>query len=151
MVYEQQVILKDVKVSDVIRSFHDRKFVDFLTALQPVNILKWDGIESGKVASFSFWFFGWKIMKVVHEGYEAKDTYLHFIDKGLKLPFGLDSWNHQHVVEVKDDNVIIRDRVRMRSGSRAKLFLIFPIMSLPILIRKITYKIWFYYKINQQR
>ena len=52
MVYEQQVILKDVKVSDVIQSFHDRKFVDFLTALQPVKILNWDGIESGKVPPF---------------------------------------------------------------------------------------------------
>ena len=148
MVYNQQVILKDVKVSDVIQSFHDRKFVDFLTALQPVKILNWDGIESGKVASFSFWFFGWRIMNVVHEGYEAEDTYLHFIDKGNELPFGLDSWNHHHIVEVKDDNVIISDRVRMHSESRAKLFFIFPIMIFPILIRKITYKIWFYNKIN---
>tara|TARA_Y100001935_G_scaffold144308_1_gene119197 strand:- start:179 stop:628 length:450 start_codon:yes stop_codon:yes gene_type:complete len=149
MLYEQQVIIKNVKLSDVIRSFHDRKFVDFLTALQPVNILSWDGIESGKVASFSFWFFGWRIMKVVHEGYEAKDTCLQFIDKGLKLPFGLDSWNHYHVVKVQDDNVVISDKVQMHSESRVKLFFIFPIMIFPILIRKITYKIWFYYKINQ--
>ena len=118
MVYNQKVTLKDVKISDVIQSFHDRKFVDFLTALQPVKILNWDGIESGKVASFSFWFFGWKIMKVVHEGYESEDKYLYFIDKGLKLPFGLDNWNHHHIVEVKDDNVIISDRVRMHSESR---------------------------------
>ena len=88
-------------------------------------------------------------MKVVHEGYEAEDTYLHFIDKGLKLPFGLEDWNHHHKVEVKDDNVIISDRVRMHSESRAKLFFIFPIMIFPVLIRKITYKIWFYNKINQ--
>tara|TARA_Y100001935_G_scaffold219754_1_gene193126 strand:- start:50 stop:496 length:447 start_codon:yes stop_codon:yes gene_type:complete len=148
MVYDQQVILKDVKVSDVIKSFHNRKFVEFLTALQPVKILNWEGIESGKVASFSFWFFGWRIMEVVHEGYEARDTYLHFIDKGLKLPFGLDSWNHHHIVEVKNDNVIISDKVRMFSESRIKLFFIFPIMILPILIRKITYKIWFHSKIN---
>ena len=149
MVYKQQVILKDVKVSDVIQSFHDRKFVDFLTALQPVKILNWDGIESGKVASFSFWFFGWRTMNVVHEGYEAEDTYLHFIDKGIKLPFGIDNWIHHHIVEVKNDNVIISDRVRMHSESRAKLFFIFPIMIFPILIRKITYKIRFYNKINQ--
>ena len=84
-----------------------------------------------------------------HMGYEAEDTYLHFIDKGTKLPFGLDSWNHHHIVEVKDDNVIISDRVRMHSESRAKLFFIFPIMIFPILIRKITYKIWFYNKLNQ--
>ena len=149
MVYNQQVILKDVKVSDVIQSFHDRKFVDFLTALQPVRILNWDGIESGKVASFSFWFFGWRIMNVVHEGYKAEDTYLCFIDKGIKLPFGLDNWNHQHVVEIQGDNVIIIDNVRMHSESRIKLFFIYPIMIFPILIRKITYKIWFYNKKTQ--
>ena len=62
-------------------------------------------------------------MNVVHEGYEAEDTYLHFIDSA-KLPFGLDSWNHHHIVEVKDDNVIISDRFRIRSESRAKLFYI---------------------------
>ena len=50
MVYNQQVILKDVKVSDVIQSFHDRKFVDFLTALQPVKILNWDGDRKWLVA-----------------------------------------------------------------------------------------------------
>ena len=83
-------------------------------------------------------------MKVVHEGYEAEDTYLHFIDKGIKLPFGIDNWIHHHIVEVKNDNVIISDKVRMHSENRAKLFLIFPIMIFPILIRKITYKIWFY-------
>ena len=149
MVYEQQVILKDVKASDVIQSFHDRKFVDFLTALQPVKILNWDGIESGKVASFSFWFFGWRIMKVVHEGYETEDKYLHFIDKGLELPFGLDDWNHHHIVEAKGDNVIISDRVQMHSDSRAKLYFIYPIMIFPILIRKITYKVWFYNKIKK--
>ena len=149
MVYEQQVILRDVKVSDVIQSFHDRKFVDFLTALQPVKILNWDGIESGKVASFSFWFFGWKIMNVVHERYKAEDTYLRFTDKGIKLPFGLDNWNHHHVVEVKDDYVIISDRVQMHSENRVKLLFIFPIMIFPILIRKITYKIWFHNKKNQ--
>ena len=148
MVYEQQVILKNVQISDVIRSFHDRNFVGFLTALQPVKILNWDGIESGKVASFSFWFFGWRVMKVVHEGYEAQDTYLHFIDRGLKLPFGLEDWNHCHIVKVEGDNVIINDRVQMHSGSRAKLYFIYPIMIFPILIRKITYKIWFHNKIN---
>ena len=149
MVYEQQVILKDVKAFDVIQSFHNRKFVDFLTALQPVKILNWDGIESGKEASFSFWFFGWRIMKVVHEGYETEDTYLHFIDKGLELPFGLDDWNHHHIVEARGDNVIISDRVQMHSDSRAKLYFIYPIMIFPILIRKITYKVWFYNKIKK--
>ena len=149
MVYDQQVILKNVEISNVIRSFHDGNFVHFLTALQPVKILNWDGIESGKEASFSFWFFGWRIMKVVHEGYEAQDTYLHFIDKGLKLPFGLNDWNHRHIVKVEGDNVIISDRVQMHSKSRAKLYFIYPIMIFPILIRKITYKIWFYNKINQ--
>tara|TARA_Y100000766_G_C18719694_1_gene513259 strand:+ start:198 stop:647 length:450 start_codon:yes stop_codon:yes gene_type:complete len=149
MLYEQKVILKDVKVSDVIHSFHDRKFVDFLTALQPVKILNWDGIESGKVASFSFWFFGWKGMKVIHEGYESQDSYLRFIDKGLELPFGLRDWNHHHIVEVHGNNVVIVDRVRLHSQSRIKLYFIYPIMIFPILIRKISYKIWFYKKFTK--
>ena len=63
-------------------------------------------------------------MNVVHEDTRPRIR-IYFIDKGTKLPFGLDNWNHHHIVEVKDDNVIISDRVRMHSESRAKLFLYF--------------------------
>ncbi|MDP6170151.1 MAG: hypothetical protein QF780_09105, partial [Candidatus Marinimicrobia bacterium] len=89
MLYQQKVILKDIDVSIVIQSFHDRRFVEFLTSFQPVQINSWEGINNGKEASFSFWFFGWREITVSHDNYGVTDTQLHFEDKGLILPFGL--------------------------------------------------------------
>ena len=149
MLYQQKVILKDIKTSDVIQSFHDKKFVDYLISYQPVKINSWNGIEKGKVASFSFWFFGWKNMKVIHDGYEVSESYLHFEDKGLELPFGLMSWKHHHKVLDHEKGTLIIDHISVESGSSIKKYVIFPIMLIPIFIRKITYKVWFYY-INKQ-
>jgi len=144
MLYQQKVILKDIKISDVIQSFHDRKFVEYLISSQPVKISSWDGIENGKVASFSFWFFGWRNMKVIHRNYEVNETYLHFEDMGVELPFGLHEWNHHHIVEDLDDGVVITDRVYLDSKSPIKMYLIYPIMIFPIFIRKISYRMWFF-------
>jgi len=144
MLYEQKVVLKNVKVSNVINSFHNKSFVKFLILAQPVKIISWDGIEDGKVAIFKFWFFGWRIMKVVHRGYTISDQHLCFEDNGLKIPFGLTTWNHLHIVETQKNNVLIIDRVTMTCDNRIRAYLIYPIMIFPILLRKILYRIWFY-------
>ena len=60
MLFKQKVHLKKINQYDVIESFHNRDFVDFLISFQPVKILKWTGIKNGESASFKFWFFGWK-------------------------------------------------------------------------------------------
>ena len=50
MSFQQQVLLKNIKPFDVMRSFHDLKFVEFLTAGQPVRINIWEGIDNNKKA-----------------------------------------------------------------------------------------------------
>ncbi|GIS53797.1 hypothetical protein Ct9H90mP29_08390 [bacterium] len=71
MSFEQKVLIRGVEPLDVIRCFHDRKFVEFLTALQPVKIKSWRGINDEMEASFSFWFFGWREIRVVHKNYRV--------------------------------------------------------------------------------
>ncbi len=145
MFFKQKVILKNIDITDVIQSFHDRRFVDFLTALQPVQIKNWNGIENNKKAAFSFWFFGWKDIKVVHKNYEVSGTHLHFEDKGLELPFELLEWHHHHIVQSYKDGAMIIDKVQMNSNRSIGKFFIYGIMLFPILIRRITYRIWFYW------
>ena len=67
MQFIQQVKLTKTHPLDVIRSFHDKSFIQYLTAAQPVRIESWNGIDDDKEASFSFWFFGWRKIKVVHK------------------------------------------------------------------------------------
>jgi len=64
---------------------------------------------------------------------------------GLILPFGLKSWKHQHVVEPHKLGSIITDKVHIDNKENWKMFFIYPIMLFPVIIRKITYKIWFYF------
>ena len=144
MLYHQKVKLKCVNISNVIKSFHNRKFVEFLISLQPVKINSWDGIENGMEASFSFWFFGWRNMKVIHDNYESSETHLHFEDIGLELPFGLSNWHHHHIVQAYEDGVVITDKIKLESKNYLKMYLVYPIMVFPILARRISYRIWFY-------
>jgi len=144
MLYQQNVIIKGIDVSTIIKSFHDRKFVEFLISNQPVRINNWDGIENEKEASFSFWFFGWRNIRVVHSNYKASNISLFFEDSGIRLPFGLKKWNHHHIVQEQNENVVIIDKVYMESNSLLLRPFIYLIMLFPIVIRKITYKIWFY-------
>jgi len=143
--FHQKVILNNVNPEDVIRSFHDYNFVQFLTFAQPVRIEKWDGIDSNKKASFSFWFFGWKRIVVIHKKYEVTKNELHFQDIGVQLPFDLFSWRHAHIVEPYGNGSVIIDDVVMDNSSILKKYFICPLMIFPVFIRRITYRIWFYY------
>ena len=144
MSFEQKVIIRGVEPLDVIRCFHDRKFVEFLTALQPVKIKSWRGINDEMEASFSFWFFGWREIRVVHKNYRVTRNSLEFEDLGMKLPFGLSYWNHHHIVELHEEGTIIVDKVEMSHQSLVKRYFIIPIMLFPVFIRRFTYRIWFY-------
>ena len=53
MSFQQKVILNNIEPLDVIRSFHDHNFVEFLISGQPVKINTWKGIDDDKSASFS--------------------------------------------------------------------------------------------------
>ena len=145
MAFVLKTVIKNVDPEDVIQCFHSPEFIKFLTAGQPVKIHKWNGIDNNKKASFSFWFFGWRNMSVIHENYHCNKNYLSFEDMGVILPFGLKSWKHQHVVEPHKLGSIITDKVHIDNKENSKRFFIYPIMLFPVIIRKITYKIWFYF------
>ena len=143
MVFYQKTIIKNTKPVDVIRCFHNYEFIKFLILGQPVKIESWIGIENNKKASFSFWFFGWRRMSVVHENYNLSQDYLSFEDKGFILPFGLKSWRHQHIVKSYGTGALIIDKITLPREKSFKKYFIYPIMLFPIIIRRITYKIWF--------
>ncbi|MBT5782873.1 hypothetical protein OAP42_00425 [Candidatus Marinimicrobia bacterium] len=145
MTFQQKVVLNNIQPLDVIRSFHNHNFVEFLISGQPVKINSWKGIDDNKKASFSFWFFGWRKMNVIHKNYHVSRDNLSFEDCGTDLPFGLLEWKHEHVVRPYGNGSIIEDNVTMDRSSFVKRVFIYPIMLFPIFIRRITYKIWFYF------
>ena len=145
MRFEQKVILGDINILDVISSFHDRNFIQYLIIAQPVRIVLWDGITDNKKATFSFWFFGWRTMKVIHKNYSISGSHLSFEDQGIKLPFGLLNWNHTHIIKSYGEGSIIIDKVRLDGSTLLKKYFVYPIMIFPIILRRLTYRLWFYF------
>ena len=143
--YSQKVYLKGISPFDVIKSFHKYDFVKFLTALQPVRINSWTGIDHNKKASFSFWFFGWRDFSVIHKNYSVEKNHLYFEDHGEDIPFGLNEWKHVHKIEEYSNGSVIYDTITIDKSSIMKRIFIHPIMLFPIFIRHLSYKIWFYF------
>ena len=56
--FKQEVLIKNVPFIKVIESFHNKDFVRYLIKFQPVEMISWTGIKSGKKAKFRFWFLG---------------------------------------------------------------------------------------------
>ena len=143
MKFYQEVKIKNTKFENVINSFHDIKFVKFLTSLQPIKIINWDGIQNNKLAFFKLWFLGWRNFKVMHSNYKNNATELSFIDSGIELPLGLKSWHHEHIVRKNGNETLIIDSLNIKHSNILAGYIIFPILVLPIFIRIFLYKIYF--------
>ena len=141
--FKQEVLIRNVPFKKVIESFHDKDFVRYLIKFQPVEMISWSGIKSGERAEFRFWFFGWREMSVVHKNYVSNKNQLSFEDHGEVLPFGLVEWKHEHIVKQVKDGTLITDLVSFSGASLRINFFIKIIMLFPIIIRRITYKMWF--------
>tara|TARA_Y100000996_G_C22389083_1_gene588381 strand:- start:55 stop:498 length:444 start_codon:yes stop_codon:yes gene_type:complete len=143
MKYNQTVKIKNVDFKIVNQAFHSINFVNFLTSFQPVKIINWSGVKDGDEAYFKLWFFGWKDFKVKHEKYNVSEMKLSFIDRGIKLPLGIDSWEHTHIVKMDKEHTIIKDKVCFTHSNKFLSYLLFPILIFPIFIRKLLYKVYF--------
>ena len=143
MEYYQEVSIKNVTFDKIVSSFNNVKIVNFLTQLQPIQIIEWDGIEDGKVAHFKMWFFGWKNFKVIHSDYSLDKNELSFIDNGQVLPLGLKSWRHKHSVVNKNGYVKIIDHLQFNHNSFITGYLLYPLLVSPIFLRKLLYRLYF--------
>ena len=144
LAFNQKTVLKNIAPQDVIQCFHSPKFIKFLIAGQPVKIRDWSGLKIARKLLFLLVFWLEK-MSVVHENYNCSEDFLSFEDIGLILPFGLKNWKHKHIVKAHKLGAVIIDKIYIDNEKSLKTFFIYPIMLFPIIIRKITYKIWFYF------
>ena len=144
MIYKQTVSLKNINLDQVCNTFHDRKFVNFLTSFQPIKIISWTGIEDDKIAFFKLWFLGWRDFKVKHSHYTKINDCLSFNDTGNVLPFGLTNWNHNHTVKKDKDNILIIDLLEVKHRNILLGYALFPMLIFPIFIRRILYPLYFY-------
>ena len=143
MKFYQEVKIRTSKFENIVESFHNINFVKFLTYLQPIRIIHWDGIEDNKTAFFKLWFLGWNNFKVIHSNYKNNSNELFFIDKGTELPLGLKSWSHKHTIKKNKNYVSIIDSLDIEHSNKLFGYILYPILIFPIIIRIFLYKIYF--------
>ena len=140
MRYRQTVLIRNVSLGNANKTFKDIKFLKYLIALQPVKVIRWDGIYDGAIAHMKFWFFGWKDFIVAHGDNKDDEISFSFKDNGTNLPFGLTLWEHVHKVVKIEENIEIIDEIFFLGKSRVIMFFVTPILILPIFLRKVLYK-----------
>ena len=140
MRYIQKVEIGCSDIKKVKGEFNNILFLKHLTKLLPVKIIEWDGTYDGAKAHLAFWFFGWRDFIVNHRENIEDDIKFSFVDEGISLPFYLKSWRHIHGAYKERDLIIIKDEVNFTTNSKFLDLILFPMLMMPIIIRKILYK-----------
>ena len=140
MRYIQKVEIDCSDIKKVKSEFNNILFLKHLTKLLPVKIIEWDGTYDGAKAHLAFWFFGWRDFIVNHKENSENKISFSFVDEGINLPFYLKNWRHKHEAYKENDFIIIKDEVNFTADSKFLDLFLFPLLVMPILIRKIFYK-----------
>jgi len=76
----------------------------------------------------------------ITEDVDTKDEW-YFIDQGVKMPFGLQYWQHKHrVKKIKELSCEIIDEISFDTGKLFLNYLLFPFLWGMIFYRKPFYK-----------
>ena len=142
MIYKQSVVINS-DFNSVKNSFSELTFLQYLIKLQPVKLVRWDGIKTGDIAHMKIWFLGWKDFIVKHQFHKQNNIILSFTDSNLFLPLGLTFWNHYHEVNNNNNIVTIIDDIEFKHKFKIVEYILYLPMILPILMRKILYKTYF--------
>ena len=140
MEYIQKVEIDCNDIKEVKNEFNNLMFLKHLTKPLPLKIIEWDGTDDGAKAHLAVWFFGWKDFIVEHAENIENEIGFSFVDEGTCLPFHLKNWRHKHGAYKTDQRIFIKDEVCFTTESKFLDIILFPILVLPIIIRKIFYK-----------
>ncbi|MEY3443202.1 MAG: hypothetical protein RLZZ519_1483 [Bacteroidota bacterium] len=87
------------------------------------------------------------IMGIIHQdwenefsGYELKEDECHFVDTGIKLPFPMTYWRHDHRVLRDGDNTLILDDIEYKCGFFLLEWLLYPILWAQFRYRRPIYR-----------
>lgn len=75
---------------------------------------------------------------------EVTDTRAWFVDVGVKLPWPLATWTHEHIVEkIDEENSMIIDHITFTGSNFLFTVLLYPALFLGFYPRKSVYKSYF--------
>ncbi|MBP6303496.1 MAG: hypothetical protein KBB37_09305 [Bacteroidia bacterium] len=132
--------------SKVWSAFNRELFLALAPPYPKVELLRFDGCsvndEVHLLLKLGFAQLPWNA-RIVDEG--STETTTYFIDKGIVLPFPLQSWVHVHLIEDNGTGCTITDEVTFTTGNGLVDLFIYPFLFPTIYFRKFIYRRIFKY------
>jgi ligand-binding SRPBCC domain-containing protein len=130
------------QVEDVFEGFNKELFLKLAPPFPRVKLEQFDGCKVGDkvILKLSFIFFSqYWISEITKQA--TKPDEIYFIDKGIRLPFFLKSWQHTHIIIANDKGgSTIIDNIEYHSPFRWLDYLLYPSMWFMFWYRKPIYK-----------
>ena len=126
----------------VMKGFNEDLFRSLSPPFPPVKLLRFDGSKKGDLVSLELNFLLFKQVwtSEITEDFSGERE-IYFVDKGVKLPFFLGTWEHKHrIINRGDSETEIRDEITFQGSSQLLTPLLYPILYLQFLYRKPIYK-----------
>ena len=110
--------LKTESTLEQVFSLFNKDMFYYLTKKAPVKPVRYDGDEIGDEIHLDM-LFPWKDkwISVITER-EIGDQESYFVDEGKKLPFGIKSWKHKHIVRKAEGGIEIVDDITFSAGNK---------------------------------
>jgi len=126
-------------IDDVFKGFDEKLFVKLNPPLMPGKLIRFDGSKEGDEVHLDFPL-GFKWISHIVADEQTNDTY-YFKDVGVKLPFPLKKWEHQHIIKrINNNESKIIDNIDYHTFSTILDYIIYPFMWLIFAYRKPIYK-----------
>lgn len=113
-----------------------------------VRIVRFDGCQTGDLVSLELNLLVAKLIwtSQITDSIQNED-FCAFVDEGVKMPFGLTAWRHEHRIEKHDlKSCTIVDQISFKTNYLLLDFLLFPLFWGMIVYRIPLYKLY----LNQQ-
>ena len=125
----------------VQQGFNEELFKALNPPFPKVSLRQFDGCEKGDIVDLELNFLvfkqRWK-SEIIDDHTTEKSFY--FIDVGVKTPFFLKSWKHQHIIQASINGSEIIDQITFTTGTLFTDLIMYPLLVGQFLYRKPIYK-----------
>ena len=138
--------IENIQADEVFARFNEELFLALAPKFPPSKLLRFDGCKTGDLVEIEmqlpvigkqYW-----TSKITQHSSDSRVRHF-FRDEGVKLPFFLSAWQHDHIIEQQGKDVIILDDIHYKARLPFPDFLIFPQLYKTFSIRTKIYKSFF--------
>jgi ligand-binding SRPBCC domain-containing protein len=135
--------IENIQADEVFARFNEELFLALAPKFPPSKLLRFDGCKTGDLVEIEmqlpiigkqYW-----TSKITQHSSDSQVRHF-FRDEGVKLPFFLSAWQHDHIIEQQGKDVIIVDDIHYKAKFPIPDFLVYPQLYKTFSIRTKIYK-----------